>query len=118
MALLALQAVHSAIFAASVAFTVWIWVCALRGRADAVSVAGCIWLGAIALALLANNGVCPLQDVARWIVGTEGYVKDMLTPEAFNDLAVPVLAPPAALGVAILGARHVARAIRSRSADS
>ena len=114
MALLILQTLHSAIFVCSVVFTVWLWVCLLTGRGGRWCWVGVFWLGAIGVSLFINGGVCPLQDVARWIEGTDEYVQDMLTPEWFNDLAVPMIAPPSVIAIAGLAMREALRLSRSR----
>jgi len=115
MALLALQTVHSAIFLVAVIATVWIWVCVVRGRRRRSTYLAVIYLAAIGAGLVLHQGVCPLQDVAQWIVGTEAYVQDMLTPEAFNDQVVPVLAPPAVLGIVALIVLDSTRRFRQSS---
>lgn len=103
MALLILQSVHSAIFAISLAATAWLWLCLISGRRSRLLWFAMVWLGLIAVGLILNGGVCPLQTLARHIEQTDEYVQDMLTPEWFNDLVVPVLAPPAAIAIAALG---------------
>lgn len=109
MALLALQTLHTAILATSVAFIIWLWVCLVTGCAGRWMIAGWLWPAVIGLSLLANDGVCPLQDLARWVTASKGYVRDMLTPIWFNNLAVPLTAPPALIAMSALVWREARR---------
>ncbi len=110
MALLVLQTVHSGIVTVSCVATVWLWVCLITGRRDRWLWMGIAWLVAIAAGLAMNGWVCPLQNVARWIEGTDRYVPDLLTPNWYNALIVPVLTPPAVVAIgAIVWLDHVRR---------
>jgi len=109
MALLILQTVHSGIVCVSFASVGILWWSVLTGRSGRWTVFAAAWLIAIALGLVLNGFVCPLQNVARWIEGTDRYVPDLLTPNWYNALIVPVLTPPAVLAMAWLLARALRR---------
>lgn len=103
MALLLLQTFHSIIFLISIMAMIWLWVGLLTRRRGRWVWAASVWMSVIALGLVLNGGVCHLQKVARWIEGTDSYVKDMLTLIWFNNAAVPFLTPPTIIAMIGLG---------------
>lgn len=103
------QSVHTlivALNAAGIGYIIW---CGARDRFDLWLWAALALSAGIALALALNDFMCPLQNVARAIVGTDAWVRDLLVPNRMAALIVPVLGPLMALGYALVGWRLLQR---------
>lgn len=101
LALIAVKAVHSAVFLVELASILWLVLTGLTGRRDrSVGLAGALVAGECAV-FVANAGVCPLTPVAERLGASTGSVSDIFLPGPLAR-TIPYWATPlVALGVAL-----------------
>jgi hypothetical protein len=82
LAVIAIKAVHTAIFFAELSAILWLVISGMRGRRDR-SVAVASGLVAIEAAVfVANDGVCPLTPLTERLGAARGSVSDIFLPHA------------------------------------
>jgi hypothetical protein len=80
-ALVAVKAVHSAVFLAVLGSILWLVATGLVGRRSrSVAVAASLVAGE-SLVFVANHGVCPLTPVAERLGADDGSVSDIFLPD-------------------------------------
>jgi len=80
--LLAVKAVHSAIFLVMVAAIGWLVATGLRGRQDRTVALAAGLVAAESAVFVANRGVCPLTPLAERYGAARGGVSDIFLPDA------------------------------------
>lgn len=100
--LLILKAGHTAIVLLSASATCYILFCGVKNRLGFWLWAALAYVALIGVGLVANGGMCPLQNLARSIMGTNRWVPDLFMPNWVASLIVPVLAPLDVIGVALV----------------
>jgi len=103
--LLILKAVHTAIVFLSASATCYILYCGVKNRLDRWLWAALAYVVLIGVGLVANGGMCPLQNLARAIMGTNQWVPDLFMPNWMANLIVPVFAPLDAIGAILVAWR-------------
>ena len=110
--LVAIKAVHSAIFLVMLSAIGWLLVTGLTGRRDrSVAAAGALVAGESAV-FLANGGVCPLTPLAERHGASRGGVSDIFLPDAVAR-TIPIWATSA---VAVAVVLHLRRRAPSNGA--
>jgi hypothetical protein len=105
MKLLTLKFAHTVVVAANAAGILYTIYCGLTGRFTLL-----LWLAVglsalIAVGLAVNDFICPLQTLARRIVGVDAWTADLFMPNWAAYLIAPVLGPLMAVGYGLIGWR-------------
>ena len=103
-AVLVSRAVHGLISAFFIACVVLLWLGAIRGRADVLTLAALATLAAEGALVLAAAGNCPLGPVWRRL-GDETPFFELLLPPRLAKAVFPVLTAVCVAGALLLAAR-------------
>jgi hypothetical protein len=110
--LVAIKAVHSAIFLAMLSAIGWLLATGLTGRRDrSVAAAGAL-VAAESVVFLANRGTCPLTPLAEHYGARRGGVSDIFLPDGVAR-TIPIWATSA---VVVAMALHLRRRAPSTGA--
>lgn len=109
MQLVMLRAAHTLIVALNAAGILYTIHAGLANRFGPLLWAAMALSAVIAAGLALNNFVCPLQNVARAIAGTDRWTPDLFMPNWAAYLIAPVLGPLMALGYGLVLWRFVQR---------
>lgn len=110
-AVVAVKAVHTAIFAVELASILWLVVSGLLGRRDrSVAIAAGL-VGAEAIVFVANDGVCPLTPLAERLGAERGSVSDIFLPDVVAR-TIPIWSSALIALGAVLHARSLIRGQR------
>lgn len=111
--LVAIKAVHSAIFLVMLSAIGWLLATGLTGRRDrSVAAAGAL-VAAESVVFLANRGKCPLTPLAEQYGAQRGGVSDIFLPDAVAR-TIPIWSTSA---VAVAAALHLLRRIPTTRAS-
>ncbi len=114
VAIIAVRAVHTAVFAVELASILWLVVSGLMGRRDR-SVAIAAGLVTIeAGVFLANAGVCPLTPLTERLGASRGSVSDIFLPGPVAR-TIPVWSSALVVLAVVLHARSVSPGRRPRA---
>jgi hypothetical protein len=109
--LVAIKAVHSAIFLVMLGAIGWLVATGITGRRDRTVAAAAALVAMESAVFVANDGVCPLTPLAERYGAARGGVSDIFLPDAIAR-TIPIWATSLlALGVAL----HVRGLWRSRT---
>ena len=100
--LLILKAVHTGVVFLSASATCYILYCGIKNRLGFWLWMALAYVVLIGVGLVANGGMCPLQNLARAIMGADRWVPDLFMPNWVANLIVPVLAPLDAIGAILV----------------
>jgi hypothetical protein len=81
VALVAVKAVHSAVFLVVLASILWLVATGLAGRRGRSVTLAAAMVAGESLVFLANRGVCPLTPLAERLGADDGSVSDIFLPE-------------------------------------
>ena len=110
-ALIAIKAVHSAVFMVMLTAIGWLVGTGLAGRRDrSVAVAASL-VAAESIVFVANRGVCPLTPLAERHGASHGGVSDIFLPDALAR-TIPIWASSLVVAAVLL---HLRGAVRSPS---
>ena len=110
VAIAALKAVHTAIFAGELAAILWLVVSGLVGRRDRTVGIAAVAVAAEAAVFLANGGVCPITPLTERMGAVRGSVSDIFLPDAVAR-TTPVWSTAL---LAVAGLLHLRQLARSR----
>ena len=106
LAVIAIKAVHTAIFFAELSAILWLVISGMRGRRDR-SVAVASGLVAIEAAIfVVNDGVCPLTPLTERLGAARGSVSDIFLPHAVAR-TIPIWSTALLAVAGLLHARSV-----------
>ena len=104
-ALLAIKAVHSAVFLVMLSAIGWLVATGLVGRRDRTVAIAATLVAAESAVFVANGGVCPLTPLAERHGASRGGVSDIFLPDALAR-TIPIWATSA---VVVAAGLHIRR---------
>jgi hypothetical protein len=107
VAIVALKAVHTVIFAGELSAIVWLVVSGLIGRRDRTVGIAAVAVAAEAAVFLANGGICPITPLTERMGAVRGSVSDIFLPDAVARPPRSGRPPPGRAG--LLHFRQLAR---------
>jgi hypothetical protein len=109
-----LRVAHTVIVALNGAGILYTIYCGIKGTFGLLLWASVLLSAGIALGLLINGFICPLQTLARKIIGVESWAPDLYLPQLAAWLIAPVYGALMAVGYGLVAWRLLQQRSGSR----